>query len=250
MITYKTPEEIQILREGGKILAQILQSVGAQVAPGVSAQELEDTAAALMQQYKVESLFKGFEGFPAVSCISVNEGLVHGIPKADMILVEGDIVSIDAGIRYKKLCVDSAITVPVGKIKPEVQKLLDVTRESLKYGIAAAKLGNTIGDIGHAVQSYVESQGKYGVIRGLVGHGVGHDLHEEPKVPNFGKAGTGMELQPGLVIAIEPMVSLGGYEITTADDGWTIKTADDSLSAHFEHSVAITTDGPVILTTL
>ena len=167
-----------------------------------------------------------------------------------MILAEGDIVSIDAGIRYKKLCVDSAITVPVGKIKPEVQKLLDVTRESLKRGIAAAQVGNNTGDIGHAIQSYIESQGKYGIIRALVGHGVGHDLHEEPQVPNFGKAGTGIELQPGLVIAIEPMVSLGGHEIDTADDGWTIKTADDSLSSHFEHSVAITTDGPVILTTL
>ena len=250
MIRYKTPEEINIMREGGKILAQILQSVAAQVEPGVTAKDLDTTAEALMQQYKVESLFKGFEGFPAVSCVSINEGIVHGIPRDDMVFAEGDIVSVDAGIRYKGLCLDSAITVPVGQITSEVQKLLDVTRESLVKGIAAAKPGNTIGDIGYAIQSYVESQGEYGIIRSLVGHGVGHELHEEPQIPNFGKPKKGLELQPGLVIAIEPMLSLGSYDIATADDGWTIKTVDNSLSAHFEHSVAITTEGPVVLTVL
>jgi len=250
MITYKTPEEINILRAGGRILAQILRSVSSQVVAGVTTQDLENVAAALMQQYNVEPLFKGFEGFPAVSCISVNEGLVHGIPSVDLVLQEGDIVSIDAGIRYKNLCLDAAITVPVGVIKSEVQKLLDVTRESLARGIAVAKVGNRIGDISYAVQSYVEGQGQYGIVRSLVGHGVGHELHEEPQVPNFGKAGTGLELQPGLVIAIEPMISLGDKDVVTADDGWTIKMADDSLSAHFEHSIAITTDGPIILTEL
>ncbi len=248
MIRYKTPEEIKIMREGGKILAQILQSTAAQVEPGKTAKELDAVAEALMQQYKVDPLFKGFEGFPAVSCISVNEGVVHGIPRDNLVLTEGDIVSIDAGIRYKGLCLDSAITVPVGAITSEVQKLLDVTRESLSCGIAAAVLGNTIGDIGHAIQSYVESQGDYGIVRSLVGHGVGHELHEEPQVPNFGKAGKGLELQPGLVIAIEPMLSLGSYDVEIADDGWTIKTVDNSLSAHFEHSVAITTEGPIVLT--
>lgn len=250
MIRYKTPDEIQIMKEGGAILARILHDVAAQAVAGIPTAELEHTAAALMKQYKVASLFKGHEGYPAVSCISVNEQVVHGIPKDTHFLCDGDIVSIDAGIRYKGLCLDSAITVSVGSISNELQKLMDVTKNALFAGIAQALVGNTTGDIGHTIEKYVLSQGTYGIVRQLVGHGVGHELHEEPHVPNFGKAGTGVKIEPGLVIAIEPMITLGTDRIKEDADGWTISTTDGSYAAHFEHSVAVTVDGPIILTEL
>ncbi|MGB0757777.1 MAG: type I methionyl aminopeptidase [Patescibacteria group bacterium] len=248
MIRYKTPDEIIIMKEGGAILGAILKSVASAVKPGVDTHTLEKMAADAMKEYNVEPLFKGFEGYPAVTCMSVNEQVVHGLPRSDTTLEHGDIISIDAGIRYKGLCLDSALTVPVGKISPELKKLLEVTRRSLDIGIEQARVGNSIGDIGYAIESFVKKQGQYGIIKQLVGHGIGHSLHEEPQVPNFGSPGDGIALQPGLVIAIEPMISLGSDQIVTSDDGWTIATADNSISAHFEHTVAITPDGPQVLT--
>lgn len=249
MINYKTPAEIKQLRQAGKILAQILKNLAAMTAPGISTLDLEKRALELMTKYKVKPLFKGHQGFPAATCISVNEEIVHGIPRSDKILQTGDIVGIDTGLWQGKLCVDSAVTVPVGMVDPEALKLMEVTKECLRLGIAAAQVGNHIGDIGQAILSQAELAG-LAVVRVLVGHGVGYSLWEEPQVPNFGQAGEGLELKPGLVIAIEPMLTRGGHYIKTLADGWTIVTADGSLAAQFEHTIAVTADGPLILTSL
>lgn len=247
MIKRKTAKEINILEEAGTILATILHAVGQEVAPGVSTQELEEHAVELLQKNNVESLFQGHQDYPAVSCISLNHEIVHGIPRKKKIIKEGDIVGIDVGLWHKGLCVDGAITVPTGKISEEARKLLDVTKTALQLGIAQAHVGNNIGDIGHAIQTYIEGQGLT-VIQGLVGHGVGYALWEEPHVPNHGRPGQGPKIKPGLVIAIEPMVSTGSAAIKTLDDGWTIATTDGSLAAQFEHTIAVTNDGPIILT--
>ncbi len=243
----KTPAEIKILREGGKRLAAIVRAIADQVAPGVTALELDTTARRLISEAHAEPAFLGYSGYPAAACISVNEQVVHGIPRHDAILQEGDIVSIDLGLIYQKLYTDMAITVGVGKISNEMQKLLRTTEAALRAGIAAAEVGQTLGDVGHAIESEAVA-GAYGVVKQLVGHGVGYEVHEPPQVPNYGTPGTGMEIVEGLVIAIEPMFNIGSPAVRTLDDGWTIVTADGSRSAHFEHTIAVTGDGPIIIT--
>lgn len=242
----KTIEEVELMAEGGQKLATVLQAVAQAVRPGISTQELEEMADRLLREAGGEPSFKGFHGYPAATCISVNEEVVHGIP-GTRVLEAGDVVGIDVGLRYKGFCTDTAITVPVGKISHEAQKLLDVTREALSIGLEQVKPGNRIGDISAAIQQYVEPFG-YGIVRDLTGHGIGRSPHEEPSIPNFGKAGTGPVIEEGMVLAIEPMVTLGRPEVKQLDDEWTIVTLDGSPAAHFEHTVAVTADGCQILT--
>jgi methionyl aminopeptidase len=251
-VIIKTPKEIEIIREGGKILAEVLAKVAKKVKPGISTFELDKYAYDLIKEggdipaflnYKPEGAPKAF---PATICISVNNEIVHGIPKKDKILKEGDIVSLDLGLKHKGLFTDHAVTVPVGKISKKDQQLLDYTKKALEAGIWAAIGGATVGDIGHAIESFVNR--KYGIVRELAGHGVGVKIHEDPYVPNFGKAGKGQKLIPGMIIAIEPMLNMGSDHIVTADDDWTIKTADGSHSAHFEHTILITEGEAEILT--
>lgn len=249
----KTKEEIVAMREGGKLLARILREVSEKVVPGVSTAFLNDEAERLIKQYGVKPVFLGYKpswaesAYPAVICTSVNDEVVHAIPSSQRILKEGDILGLDLAIWHKDMCVDSAITLGVGKIVQNAQKLIDVTRESLQRGIAVVKAGGRLGDIGHAVQAYVEQNG-FSVVRDLAGHGVGHAMHEEPSVLNFGKKGTGEVLEEGMTIAIEPMVNAGTWKVKSDADGWTIRTSDGSLSAHFEHTVLITKDGYEVLT--
>ncbi|MBI3255568.1 MAG: type I methionyl aminopeptidase [Candidatus Andersenbacteria bacterium] len=251
MISLKNEVEIKLLGEGGAILAQVLEVLAKEAAVGMTGTQLDVRARELLESHGTKPSFlgygsKGHPPFPAALCVSVNDGVVHGLPN-DIPFKDGDVVKLDLGLIYKGMYLDSAHTVLVGTPSIEAKKLSDVTREALKIGIEAAQYGNTTGDIGQAVQTYVEDQG-FGVVRQLVGHGVGHAVHEEPSVPNFGKAGKGVKLEIGLVIAIEPMVTAGNPAVVTASDGWTVKTGDGSLAAHEEHTVAITKDGPVILT--
>jgi methionyl aminopeptidase len=246
-IRLKSAEEIQLLREGGKILHEILHKTAAKVVPGVSTGEVNEYAEQLLSERGVVGAFKGYHGFPAAMCISVNEACVHGIPSFDYILNEGDIVGLDFGVVYEGLITDSAITVPVGEISLELKHLLKTTKEALKVGIEQAQLGGYIGDIGAAVQKVAERQG-YGVVKDLIGHGVGYEVHEAPEVPNFGKKGAGLVMEEGLVIAIEPIFNLGTWKVKTHKDQWTMISADGSMSAHFEHSLAIMAEGPIVLT--
>jgi len=255
MIYIKTPEEITLIREGGKILAQILNELGKAVKPGMKTIELDRLAESLVFKYGAIAAFKNYkpdfnrreqDGYPASVCVSVNEEVVHGIP-GNRVLQEGDIVSLDMGVLYKGYFTDAAITVGVGKISPVAQKIIDVTRRSLDLAIAEVKIGNHLGDIGWAVQSYVEKNG-FSVVRDLVGHGVGKFIHEEPEIPNFGRPKTGLELKEGMVLAIEPMVNTGSHKVKALADGWTFVTQDKSLSAHFEHSVAVTKNRAEVLT--
>ena len=247
----KTQEEIDKIKEGGKILNRILLQTAELVKPGVSTWELNSFAESEIVKAGGRPSFKGYGNkghlFPAGLCTSVNSVVVHGVPSKESILKEGDIIGLDIGMEYKGLFTDTAITVPVGKISEKAQNLLSLTKKALSIGIAQAKIGNKVGDIGAAVQK-VADDNKLGIIRDLVGHGVGHAVHEEPQVPNYGKKGTGPELTEGLVIAIEPMFTLGTDDIFIEDDGWTVTTRDESLAAHFEHTVVITKNGPEILT--
>ncbi len=248
--TLKTPQEIELIRENGKMLSQILRDVAAAVRPGISTWELNEMAEAKIAAVGGKPSFKGYGEdiqFPTGLITSVNDAVVHGIPSADEFLKEGDIVSLDIGMEYKGLFTDMAITVGVGEISEEAVELIRVTKKSLAAAIAVAQVGNTIGDIGAAVQRIVEPAG-FSVVRDLVGHGVGHGVHEDPLVPNYGKAGTGLKLVAGMVLAIEPMVTVGSHKLYIDDDQWTFRTADESLAAHFEHTVAITDKGPRILT--
>ena len=247
MALIKTDDEIKLIQEGGKILAEILRQTVSHITVGMSTMDLDLIAQKFFDKSPGDPSFKGYQGFPAATCISINEEVVHGIPKKDKIIKEGDIVGVDLGLKYKNLFTDMAITVPVGKIPKSTDKLLSVTKKSLALAIKQARPGNTIGDIGHAVQSYAEKMG-YSIVRTLVGHGVGHEVHEEPRVPNFGNKGQGMKLEKGMVLALEPMLNIGHYDVVTKDDKWTIATADDSLSAHFEHTIVITAKGAKILT--
>ncbi len=247
MITLKSEREIELIRESGQITAAVLHEVRDAVRPGVSTLELDRVAEAAIRRRGAVPAFKGYRGFPCSICISVNDEVVHGIPNKKRVLKRGDIVGLDMGVIWKGWYSDSAMTVTVGEVPPAVQQLLDVTRESLYKGIEAARAGGHVGDISNAVQKHVEQFG-FGIVRELVGHGVGRHLHEEPQVPNHGQPGTLDPLQPGLVIAIEPMVNMGTHKVKIKPDGWTIVTQDGSLSAHFEHTIAITRDGPVILT--
>jgi len=246
MIIRKTTREIQQMKEAGLIVWQVHQELARVIEPGITTRELDALAERLIRQAGGIPTFKGYHGYPASICASVNEVVVHGIP-GDRKLAEGDIIAIDLGVTYGGWVGDSAYTHPVGKVSPEAARLLEVTRIALEKAIARCYPGNRLGDVGHAVQSYVESQG-FSVVRDFVGHGVGARMHEAPPVPNYGQPGTGVLLRPGMVLAIEPMVNVGTWEVRVLDDGWTAVTADGSYSAHFEHTVAITENGPEILT--
>ncbi len=247
MIVLKTSRELAIMREAGRISAMALKVAGEAIEPGVSTWEIDRVARKYIESQGAVPSFLGYGGFPASACISVNNVVIHGIPSKRQIIKAGDIVSIDIGAIYEGFNGDNAFTFPCGDISPEAQRLLDATRESLYEGIKQAKAGNRLGDIGSAVQRYVEARG-YSVVRDFVGHGVGAKLHEDPSVPNYGTPGRGVRLLPGMTIAIEPMVNQGGHEVQVQKDGWTTVTRDGKLSAHFEHTIAITPDGPVILT--
>lgn len=236
------------MRDAGKIVARTLDEIKQAVCPGVTTQELDDIAEKLIARQGAIPAFKGYHGFPACICASVNEEVVHGIPGLRK-LKDGDIISIDVGAVINGYYGDSALTLPVGSVSAEAARLLEVTEESLYKGIEQAKDGNRLSDISHAVQSHVEAQG-FSVVRDYVGHGIGSSMHEEPQVPNFGRPGRGPRLRPGMTLAIEPMVNTGGYEVRTLLDNWTVVTKDSSLSAHFEHTIAITDTGPEILTKL
>jgi methionyl aminopeptidase len=247
-IQLKSPSEIAKMREANLVVAETLDALEEASKPGVTTWELNELAANKLKQLKAESAFLnyGHPPYPAVLCTSVNNVIVHGIPRTDVVLKDGDILSIDFGAFKAGWCGDSARTVPIGTVTPAARALMDATRESLERAIAACVPGNRLGDIGWAVQSHVEKRG-YSVVRQFVGHGIGRAMHEEPHVPNYGDAGKGRRLSAGLVVAIEPMVNAGSPEVAIEDDGWTAVTKDGSLSAHFEHSVAITDDGPVVL---
>jgi len=254
MIIIKTPEEIEIIREGGKHLATVLHKVKEKVAPGVSTKDLDIYAEKIIREMGDTPAFLNYrpEGaptpFPASLCVSVNDEVVHGIPKKNKILKEGDIVSLDLGIKHRGLFTDMALTVGVGKVSREDLKLMQITEQSLQIGIAAARAGGTTGDIGYAIEKYIHSQGQYGIVEVLAGHGVGVAIHEDPFIPNFGKKGTGVKLVPGMIVAIEPMVNSGTKNVTIDDDEWTFRTADKKNSAHFEHTILITEGGSEILT--
>jgi len=235
------------MRRSGRIVRQVLEATKEAVAPGRSTMDLERVAEKKIRDLGAKPAFKGYYDYPCVLCTSINNEIVHGIPSEHRVLKAGDIVSIDCGVVLDGYYGDSAITVAVGELTPELQKLLDVTRESLQQGIEAAKVGNTVGDIGAAVQQVVEANG-FSVVREFVGHGIGTKLHEEPQVPNFGKREHGPKLRDGMVLAIEPMVNMGRPGTRLLDDKWTAVTEDGSYSAHFEHCIAVTRNGPVILT--
>src|SRR4051794_1828659 len=247
-IMCKSPAEIEKMRRSGRIVRQVLDAAVAAVKPGVTTMDLEAVAAAKIEEFGAKPAFKGYYDYPCVLCTSVNSEIVHGIPSEKRVLKSGDIVSIDCGVVLDGYYGDSAITVPVGEdVTPELQKLLKVTRESLEEGIKAAVVGNTVGDVGAAVQQVVEANG-FSVVREFVGHGIGTKLHEDPQVPNYGVRGHGARLREGMVLAIEPMVNAGHPGARVLDDKWTAVTEDGSYSAHFEHCVAVTSDGPMILT--
>jgi methionyl aminopeptidase len=245
-VELKTADEIARIREASLIVHEVLERVAAAVTPGISTLELDRIAARETAARHAEPAFLGYHGYPAVICISVNDEVVHGIPSDRRVLAEGDVVGLDFGVQYRGFFGDSARTVPVGAAGPAALRLLDTTREALAAGIAAARSDNRIGDIGAAVQQWAEGRG-YSVVRDFVGHGIGRRLHEAPQIPNYGAPRTGVRIRAGMVLAIEPMVNAGGPHVRVLDDGWTAVTADGSLSAHFEHTVAVTEDGPVIL---
>lgn len=245
-IILKSPEEIQTMRRAGAVVAEVLEVLGTNVRPGVTTLDLEKIAEEETKKRKAAPAFKGYRGYPFCLCTSVNNEVVHGMP-SKKVLNEGDIVSIDFGSLVDGFYGDAAVTVPVGKVSEEAARLVRVTEESLWKAVGAAREGNRLLDISSAVQSHVEPQG-FSVVREFVGHGIGRELHEPPQVPNFGVPGRGVKLKAGMVLAIEPMINLGGWAVKVLSDGWTAVTADGKLSAHFEHTVAITADGPLVLT--
>lgn len=264
----KNPEEIKLIKNGGQIMGRILDNLAKLCRPGISTWEIDQAAEKMIIEAGGRPAFKGYKirstdtPFPSTICASINEGLVHGIAKKSAILKNGDIFTIDIGMEWPVFAkatpgkpeargyyTDTALTVPIGKISAKTRELLRVAQESLERGIKAIKPGNTVADIGKTIEDYVKSQGKYGIIRDLVGHGVGHALHEEPRIPNFyDRALDFIVLKPGMVIAVEPMISLGGWRVTTTNDGWTIVMADGSLCAHFEHTIIVTKSGNIVAT--
>ena len=248
MILLKSSDELEIMREGGRILAKVMRAMSDAVAPGVTPLELDQIGHEMISNSGATPSFLNYRGFPKSVCISVNEQVVHGIPDARP-LVEGDIVGLDLGVFYQGYHTDSAWTFAVGEVSDKAKRLLSITKESLYQGIAKARPGNRIGDIANTVQRYVESNG-YSVVTELVGHGIGKSLHEDPSVPNYGKPKTGPAIREGMTFCIEPMVNEGTHKVKTLPDNWTLVTADGKLSAHFEHTVAVTKNGPMILTEL
>jgi methionyl aminopeptidase len=249
VIVCKSPDEIERMRAANQLVAEILERLQAMVAPGVSTADLDAFVEREVRAAGAEPAFKGYRGFPASLCASINDEVVHGIPSRTRVLKEGDIVSLDMGVRLDGFFGDSAVTVPVGRVGERVQRLLAVTREALEKGVAEARVGARVSDIGHAVQAHVEAHG-FSVVREFVGHGIGRALHEEPQVPNYGPRGRGPRLAEGMVLAIEPMVNMGRAAVKVLADGWTAVTRDGSWSAHFEHTVAVTAAGPDVLTRL
>ena len=247
MVSIKTARELSKMKDACKISAEALRAAGEAVRPGITTLEIDSIVRKYIEKQGATPSFLGYGGFPASVCISVNNVVIHGIPSKNTVLKEGDIVSVDVGAYYRGFHGDNAYTFPCGKISAEAQALLDATKESLFEGIKQACPGNRVGDIGSAVQKYVEAR-SYSVVRDFVGHGVGAKLHEDPSVPNYGTPGRGVRLLPGMTIAIEPMVNQGAYQVKVLDDEWTTVTLDGKLSAHFEHTVAITPDGPRIMT--
>jgi methionyl aminopeptidase len=245
MIICKSPSEIEILKKSNRIVATILKELQSHIQPGVTTLELDQLAEKFIKQHDSVPAFKGYRNYPASICVSVNDEIVHGIPR-ERKFQEGDIVSLDLGVKLDGFYGDAAVTVPVGEIDPQSQDLLRVTEEALYKGIEKARSGNRLSDISNAIQTWVEKHG-FSVVRDFVGHGIGKSLHEEPQIPNFGRPNFGPRLREGMVLALEPMVNVGSYGVKILDDGWTAVTADGSRSAHFEHSVAVTNDGPLIL---
>ncbi len=248
MITLKTDEEIEVIAHACEIVADVLDKIAEMVRPGMSTADLDSWAEERIQSYRgATPAFKGLYGFPATLCTSINQEVVHGIPSPTRVLQQGDVVSIDVGVCYDGYFGDGALTLSVGEVSNDVRQLLEVTQRALQRGVEAARPGSRIGDISSAIEA-VGRQAGYGVPRELTGHGIGSRPHEDPQVPNYGRSGQGLRLQPGLVLAIEPMFNMGGSEIRTLADEWTVVTADGTVSAHFEHTVAITPDGPRVLT--
>ncbi len=245
-IIIKSDKEIAIMREAGRIVAEVLRTVSRQVRPGITTMELDAIADKELKKRGAISSFNGYRGFPANLCTSVNDEIVHGIP-GDRVLNEGDIISLDFGVIYDGFQGDAALTVPVGKISPEAVRLMEATRESLEKGIAAARPGATLGDVSSAIQRHAEGK-NYSVVREYTGHGIGRDMHEDPQIPNYGIRGTGPVLKKGMTLALEPMLNIGGSGTRVAKDQWTVLTADGSISAHFEHTIAITDNEPEVLT--
>ncbi len=247
MIVLKTGRELKVMREACRISAEALKLAGSAVEPGITTAELDRIAEKYILSQGATPNFKNYNGYPATACISINNEVIHGIPSKKRVIQAGDIVSIDLGAKFEGYHGDNAATFACGDISAEAKRLIDTTRESLYEGIAAAVSGGRLGDIGAAVQQYVEKRG-YSVVRQFVGHGIGTKLHEAPEVPNFGTQGRGIRLLPGMTLAIEPMINAGHYDVKVMPDGWTVLTKDGSLSAHFEHTIVITPDGPKILT--
>ncbi len=248
MISIKSPEEIEIMAEGGKILAKVMADLEKNVRPGITTEELDRLAESLILKSGGKCSFKGYQNFPACLCTSINEEIVHALPSS-RILKEGDIISLDLGLFWKGFHSDMAITLPVGKVSPEALRLIRVTKKALKRGIKKVRPGNTIGDIGNTIQRYVESQG-FNVVRDLCGHGIGKELHEDPQILNFGKRKSGPEIKEGMVLCLEPMVTVGSWKLKKSRDNYGYETEDGSLSCHFEHTVAVTKDGAKILTVI
>jgi len=247
MVICKSPEELEKMHRAGLIVWGALDKMREMIHPGLTTKELDDFAEAYTAEYHARPAFKGYRGYPGSVCTSINQEVVHGIPSKSRRLKEGDILSLDFGVELDGYFADAALTVPVGKVKPEREKLLRVTRESLEHAIEKVRPGNRLGDVSAAVQTWVEKNG-FSVVREFVGHGIGTRMHEEPQIPNYGTPGQGPRLQTGMVLAIEPMVNTGGAAVRVLDDDWTAVTADGSDSAHFEHTVAVTSNGPWILT--
>lgn len=247
MIEVKNDSELQKMREAGKVTAAVLKLMTELVKPGISTLELDAAAEKTIRSFGATPLFLGYYGFPGTICASVNEEVVHGIPKKDRILKSGDIISIDTGARLDGFCSDAAITLGVGEVSDEAQRLMDVTKKSLYKAIGQVKPGKRLGDVEHAVETFAKQNG-VGVVRDYCGHGIGRNMHEEPSIPNFGKPGTGPLLEKGMVLAIEPMLTAATYRVRELDDGWTVVTADGKYAAHFEHTVAVTANGSEIFT--
>jgi len=249
MIILKSPSALACMRDAGRIVARVLERLREIVRPGSTTAQLEEEACALIAREGGRPSFKGYRGFPAAICVSINEEVVHGIPSPCRVLAEGDIVSLDVGVIYRGYQGDAAITVPVGMVTPAVERLLAVTERALWEGIAQSRQPNRTGDISAAIQGYVESQG-FNVVREYTGHGIGRLMHEDPQIPNFGQPRTGPRLRSGMTFALEPMVIAGDWKTRTLDNGWTVVSSDGALSAHFEHTVAVTEDEPEVLTSL